>query len=344
MRSSDPPGARWKRIGVAIALLLLTVPALGYWYMIKCEGVWEGPRLEESEAFDLDAMKAQMEEDVAYLQGLGPRNSMSEAEYAQLRVCEAWVKERWESQGYPVRVQSFSVDQRDYANLEIELAGTTSPSKIIVVSAQYDTLPDSPGANNNGSGMAVLLQLSALLRHYSPDKTLRLVAFVNEEDPFFGTEKMGSYQYAMRSHERREDVEFMLSLDALGIYKDEQGTQSLPFPFSLFYPDRGNFLAFIGNLPSRRHVIVATRGFRKGSTFPIRAGVVPEWVEGAGWSDHLSFWKFGYPAIQVTDTGAFRAASHTTSEDTMEKLNFDALSRIVVGMYGSIIELTEVAE
>lgn len=334
----------WKKASLVVAILFLAILFLGYWYMIKCEGTWDGERLEEEEPFDLSKMKEEMEADVAYLQSLGPRNSMSEAEYAQLRICEGWVKEKWESQGYVVRVDSFSVDARDYANLEIELPGSTSPSEIIIVSAQYDTLPDSPGANNNGSGMAVLFQLSALLRSYAPDKTLRLVAFVNEEDPFFGTEKMGSYQYAMRSHERGEDIEFMLSLDALGIYKEEPGTQTFPFPFSLLYPDKGNFLAFIGNLPSRKYVMVATRGFRKGSAFPIRAGVVPEWVEGAGWSDHLSFWKFGYPGIQVTDTGAFRAASHTTSEDTMEKLNFDALSRIVVGMYGSIIELTKDVE
>ena len=83
-----------------------------------------------------------------------------------------------------------------------------------------------------------------------------------------------------------------------------------------------------------------TRGFSKGSSFPIKAGVVPKWVKGAGWSDHGSFWKFGYPGIMVTDTGAFRSVSHTTKEDTLEKLNFEAISRIVMGMYWSIFELT----
>ena len=344
MARSKARAMRWTHIGLAAVVLLLAATVLAFWYMINCEGTWDGPRLEEDEAFDLAASKAQMQADVAYLQSLGPRNSTGGAEYAQLRACEGWVKARWESQGYPVQVHSFSVDGRSYANLEIEIAGKKSPSRIIVVSAQYDTLPESPGANNNGSGMAVLFQLSELFREHTPDKTLRLIAFVNEEDPFFGTEDMGSYRYAMRAHQRGENIEFMLSLDALGIYKHERGTQTLPFPFSLFYPDRGDFLAFIGNLPSRRHMIATTRGFRKGSAFPIRAGVVPEWVEGAGWSDHLSFWKFGYPAIQVTDTGAFRSASHTTSADTMEKLDFEALSRIVVGMYGAIIELTEVVE
>ena len=132
----------------------------------------------------------------------------------------------------------------------------------------------------------------------------------------------------------------MLSLDTLGIYTDKPDSQKYPFPFSLLYPSRGNFLAFIGDFSSRKYMLEATRGFKKGSSFPIEAGVVPKWVEGAGWSDHLSFWKFGYPGIMVTDTGGFRSLYHTTKEDTMEKMNFEALSRVTLGMYSSILELT----
>jgi hypothetical protein len=131
----------------------------------------------------------------------------------------------------------------------------------------------------------------------------------------------------------------MLSLDALGIYKNEPGSQKLPFPFSMFYPDRGNFLAFIGNLASRKYMLEISRGFKKGSSFPIQVGVVPEWVKAADWSDHLSFWQFGYPGIMVTDTGGFRSPYHTTKEDTMEKLNFEAMSRIVIGMYTCAVDL-----
>ena len=132
----------------------------------------------------------------------------------------------------------------------------------------------------------------------------------------------------------------MLSLDALGIYKNEPGSQKLPFPFCIFYPDRGNFLAFIGNLRSRKHMLEISRGFKKGSSFPIQVGVVPEWVKAADWSDHRSFWQFGYPGIMVTDTGGFRSPFHNTKEDTMEKLNFEAMSRIVIGMYACAVDLT----
>jgi hypothetical protein len=320
--------------------LVLLFLAISHWYLIQCRGNWNGEPLEKKRSSDLSNIKRELESDLSYIQGLGPRNSTDDRSYAQLRRCEEWVIQRWESQGYAVKKHTFSINGREYSNLEIEIQGRSTPSEIIIVSAQYDTLPDSPGANNNGSGMAILFALSDLLRNHTPDRTIRLVEFVNEEDPFFGTENMGSYRYARRSFERQEKIRVMLSLDALGIYKNEPGSQKLPFPFSFFYPKRGNFLAFIGDLHSRSHMLEATRGFKKGSSFPIEAGVVPKWVEGAAWSDHQSFWKFGYPGIMVTDTGGFRAPSHTTREDTMEKLDFEAMSRITLGMYCAIIDLS----
>lgn len=319
-------------------LLLTLLLFFSYWYMIKCEGKWNGIPLERQKNVDLGKIRKELESDVYYMSvELGPRNAFS---YKRLQKCAEWIKKRWESQGYTVKSHTFFIQGKDYTNLEIEILGRKAPSEIVVVSAQYDTLPDSPGANNNASGVAVLLQLSKLLKNYTPDRTLRLVNFVNEEDPFFGTEWMGSFKYAERAYQQHEDIKVMLSIDAIGFYKNEPGSQKWPFPFSFFYPDRGNFLAFIGNFVSRKYMIQATMGFKKGSSFPIEAGVVPKWTKGASWSDHYSFWKFGYPGIMVTDTGGFRSPFHTTKEDTMEKLNFEAMSRIVIGIYTSAVHLT----
>ena len=331
---------RLKRALFLLTILFVAFLSSGYWYMMECEGNWRAEPLEKKMKTELTEIKKNMESDIEYLQNLGPRNSGNDISYRQLRHCEEWIKQKWESQGYVVKKHTFSIKGKEYSNLEIEIKGRTLPSEIIIISAQYDTLPNSPGANNNGSGMAILFQLSQLLRKYTPDRTLRLLNFVNEEDPFFGTEMMGSYQYAKRCRQRGEEIRVMLSLDALGVYKDEPGSQRLPFPFSMFYPSRGNFLAFIGDFSSRKYMVETTRGFKKGSSFPIEAGVVPKWVEGAAWSDHLSFWRFGYPGIMITDTGGFRSASHTTKEDTIDKLNFEAMSRIVVGMYTCAVHLT----
>jgi len=329
-----------KRVLLLLAILFFAFLFFSYWYMMKCEGNWRGEPLEKKMKMELIEIKKSMESDIEYLQNLGPRNSENDTSYKQLRQCEEWIKQRWESQGYVVKKHTFSIGEKEYSNLEIEIKGRTLPSEIIIISAQYDTLPDSPGANNNGSGMAILFQLSRLLKKHTPSRTLRLLNFVNEEDPFFGTEMMGSFQYAKSCRERGEDILVMLSLDALGVYKEEPGSQKLPYPFSLFYPDRGNFLAFIGNLQSRKYMVEVSKGFKKGSSFPIEVGVAPEWAKGAAWSDHSSFWKFGYPGIMVTDTGGFRSSYHTTKEDTMEKLNFEAMSRIVIGTYTCAVHLT----
>lgn len=344
-RPAEISGAKRKRsfTALAIAVPLALIGTLGAvaFYLLHCVGSWNGPAFETEARFDLAGIQRQIEADARHMVvDIGPRNYIA---YAALAECERWVRERWESQGYAVREQRFQVKGKEYANLEVELPGKRSPQEIVLISAQYDTLPDSPGANNNASGMAALLALSELVRGSAFDRTLRMVAFVNEEDPFFGTDDMGSYKYAERSRRRGEDIREMVSLDAIGIFKHEHGSQTLPFPFELIYGDVGDYLGFFGDLRGRSLVIETTRGFKKGTRLPIHAVVLPPlgaWTERVAWSDHSSFWKFGYHGIMVTDTGAYRAPSHTTKDDTLDKLDFPALARISIGMYGAVAELT----
>lgn len=322
---------------VAVAIVFL---GFSYWYIIRCEGSWQGVPMEDGMRGELGAFEDLLRADVSFLsETLGPRNP---SHYRSLAAAAEWIEDRWESQGYEVKRQTFLVEGKECANLEIEIPGRRIPSEIVLVGAQYDTWPDSPGANNNAGGVAVLLKLSDMLKEQLPDRTIRLVAFTTQEPPYDNTESMGSLRYARRCKERGENIRVMLCMDAIGVYKQDPGTQKLPFPFSLFYPDRGNFLAFIADLQSRAFVVETTRGFKKGSSFPIEAGSAPKWVKGVCWSDHASFWKYGYRGIQITDTGAFRSSSHTTSDDTMEKIDFSALARITVGMFSSILELATI--
>lgn len=334
--------ARDRRGWLAFAFLLAGGGLVGaIWYAVGCEGRWTGEPVEERRAADLSRMEEEIREDVRFLAvEIGERNLRDDARHLALTRAGEWIRGRLAALGYRVTEQPLVVDGRKVSNLEIEIPGRKAPSEIVIVSAQHDTLPGSPGANNNASGEAVLLQLAALLRDAAPDRTIRLVSFTTEEDPWFGTPDMGSLHYARRSHERGEDIRAMMSLDSIGYYLHEPGSQRLPIPFSWIYPDRGDFLAFIGNFRSRGAVTAATRGFHKGSGFPVEAGLSPEWVDGATWSDHASFWTFGYPAIQVTDTGGFRSPFHTGPGDTPEKLDYGALARIAFGMYGSVLELS----
>jgi hypothetical protein len=331
----------WLRWGGLVALGLACALVFAWWYLATCEGHWQGEPIEAQRSAELQDMEQSLQADVRHLSvEIGERNLQDDARYRALQRAGEWIRGRWEAMGFRVGEQTLVVAGRQVSNLEIEIPGRTAPSQIVIVSAQHDTLVGSPGANNNASGEAVLLKLSELLRGHQADRTIRLVSFTTEEDPWFGTKDMGSYHYARRCRERGEDVRVMMSLDAIGYYLHEPGTQRLPFPFSALYPDRGDFLAFIGNIPSRAMVTAATRGFHKGSAFPIQAGLSPEWVKGASWSDHSSFWRFGYRAIQITDTGGFRSPFHTNAGDTMEKIDYRALARITFGMYGSILELS----
>lgn len=328
---------RRRRLIVIAAVVLCGLLAFGYAYMIACEGRYTGTPLEDAFAGDgrLAALEADLRDMVTWMSvTVGPRNP---PHYDALCRTEDWIRETWRSQGYEVGEQSFVVEGLVCTNLEIGIPGRLSTADPVIVTAQYDTWPDSPGANNNASGMAVLLQLSRLLRDDQPDRPLRLVAFTVQEPPY---NELGSRMYAQRCRERGERIRVMMSMDAIGIYKHEPHTQQLPYPFSLLYPDRGDFLAFIADLQTRPRVVEATRGFKRGSRFHIETAAIPRSVKGASWSDHHSFWDQGYRAIQITDTGAFRASSHTNANDTIEKIDFAALARITLGMYGAILELT----
>jgi len=241
--------------------------------------------------------------------------------------------------GYTVRQQEFSAYNVTVVNLEIEIAGSLQPEEIVVIGAHYDTVSGCPGANDNGSGVAALLEMARLFADTRPLRTVRLVAFANEEPPFFRSKNMGSRHYAARSHRRQETVVAMLSLETIGYYRDEPGSQQYPFPFSLFYPDTADFIGFVGNVRSRRLVRQAIGSFRRHTRFPSQGIAVPSFIPGIGWSDHWSFWQEGYPAIMVTDTAFYRYSPYHTPADTPEKLDYERMARVVTGLARTILDL-----
>ena len=196
-----------------------------------------------------------------------------------------------------------------------------------------------PGANDNGSGPAALLELARAFAGARPARTLRFVAFVNEEPPHFQTDAMGSLVYARGCRERGERVVAMLSLETIGYYTDAPGSQNYPFPLGLFYPSEGNFLGFVGNTASEQLVFDAIGSFRRHTRVPSEGGVLDERLPGIGWSDHWSFWQMGYPAIEITDTAPFRYAHYHEATDTPDKLDYDGFARVVVGLERVIADL-----
>jgi Zn-dependent M28 family amino/carboxypeptidase len=250
-----------------------------------------------------------------------------------------YIAREWRAQDLEPRLQSYLARGVESSNLEVVLEGARASSQSIVVGAHYDSVLGSPGADDNASAVAALLELSRALAAGPRARTLRMVAFVNEEPPFFYWGKMGSQVYARAARERGEDIRVMLSLEMLGYYRDEPRTQHYPPLFRWFYPSRGNFIGFVSNLRSRRALKRVYQAFRNNCDFPAERAAVPSWIPGVGWSDHLSFWRQGYPALMVTDTAFYRYPYYHTAEDTPEKVDYPRLTEVANGLAGALLEL-----
>jgi hypothetical protein len=216
-------------------------------------------------------------------------------------------------------------------NIAIDLPGATS-GELVVVGAHYDSAPGTAGANDNGSGVAVLLELLQRFAARPPARPLRFVLFANEEPPFFQTAGMGSLTHAAGAKARGERILAMLSLETLGYYSDRPGSQAYPWPLSLAYPDTGNFVAFVGDRSSAALVRRAIGVFRKTTAFPSEGAALPSGVPGVGWSDHWSFWQHGYPGVMVTDTAVFRDPNYHRASDRSGHIDFERLARVTTGL------------
>jgi hypothetical protein len=159
---------------------------------------------------------------------------------------------------------------------------------------------------------------------------------LNEEPPFYYWNSMGNMVYAKQARRRGDDIRFMISLETLGYYLDTPGSQNYPPLLKHFYPDRGNFIAFVSNLRSRRIMLENVAAFHAGSDFPVKHIAAPAFVPGVAWSDHLSFWRSGYPAFMITDTALFRYPYYHSSEDTPDKLNYEAFTQVADGLFAML--------
>ena len=249
-----------------------------------------------------------------------------------LHAAADYIRTEWTAQGYQVAVHSYQAEGVHSENIEVTLRGKSKPNEIVLIGAHYDSVRGSPGANDNASGVAALLEISRKFAQLAPARSVRFVAFVNEEPPFFYWGQMGSMIYAQAARARGDDIRLMVSLEMLGCYTDKPGSQSYPPLLGFFYPDRGNFVAFVSNLNSRKELRQLVDAFRARSDFPAESLATFEFVPGVAWSDQLSFWRQGYPAVMVTDTAFHRYAYYHTALDTPEKLNYEAMARVVEGL------------
>jgi Zn-dependent M28 family amino/carboxypeptidase len=301
---------------------------------------------------DVD-LQNELEADVEALAGkIGERNLWR---YRELQAAADFIEDSFSRAGLRPQRITYDLDGRACGNIEAEIpalqgAAVSKPPSIILVGAHYDSVVGSPGANDNGSGIAALL---ALARRFtgraasakataaeSTSSTLRFVAFVNEEPPFFQTSQMGSFVYASRCKTRGDQIPAMISLETIGYFSDAPRSQKYPAPgLGTFYPTVGNFIGFVSNTHSRALLRRAMSIFRARSKLPAQGAALPSFIPGVAWSDQWSFWQHGYPGIMITDTAPFRYPHYHAATDTPDKLDYDRFALVVSGMEKVIAEL-----
>ena len=277
---------------------------------------------------DID-LRAELKSDVQRLAGeIGERNMWR---YPQLNAAADFIEDSFSRAGLHPRRDSYELRGQACHNIEAEIPGTRPD--IVLIGAHYDSVFGSPGANDNGSGVAALLALARRFAGKTTQHKLRFVAFVNEEPPYFLSDQMGSFVYASRCKDRGDRISAMISLETIGYFSDAPHSQSYPAPgLRVFYPTVGNFIGFVSNVHSRALLRRSIALFRKHAKIPSEGAALPSFVPGVSWSDQWAFWQHGYPGIMITDTAPFRYPHYHSATDTPDKLDYDRFALVVSGM------------
>lgn len=320
-----------------IVLGILLIIIIGTGFMINLPGnSYRGtlPPLSPEQLTLKQNVQAHIEE----LAGkIGPRNI---THYQSLIKAQSYIQQQFVTLGYQPKILSYKTGDLDFSNIEIEIPGSSNSKKIIVIGAHYDTVFNSPGADDNTSGVAALIELSRFFKNHPPKHTIRMVAFVNEESPFFMSSKMGSYQYVKYIIKHEIPIAAMISLESLGYYSQAKNSQGYPWFLNFFYPDQANFIGFVSNIHSRHLLYKVLGNFRDIAKFPSEGLIGISLIPGVSWSDQWAFWKNRIPAIMITDTTFYRSPYYHQTTDLPQTIDYDSLTRVVSGLQNVFVDLS----
>lgn len=266
--------------------------------------------------------------------GLNPRALHGAAEF---------VEGEFRALGFDVVAQEYSSHGVPVRNLAVIKPGTDSAMPCIVLGAHYDSVIGTPGADDNASGVAALLELARLLKDFSSQRAIHFVAFPHEEPPYFYTQLMGSRHYAKRLKENGHKVHAMFALEMLG-YAGAMTPQKYPFLFLRQlggYPRYGNYIALVGNLRSMTLVRRVKRIMQQACSIGVESLSAPGFLPPLFLSDHSSFWRYGFPGIMVTDTAFLRNPNYHLPSDTADTLNYTFLADVVLGLCATVKTLSD---
>lgn len=285
-----------------------------------------------------EADSGRLEADVAALTGLPGFRCFERPD--DLDRAAEWAKTTLMASGLPVEERAFGVGDLEFRNLIAHYGPKAGP--VIVVGAHYDVCGEQPGADDNASAVAGLLELARLLDRHKPELAhrLELALWPLEEPPNFRTPAMGSAIHANSLALTGTDVRGMISLEMIGFFSDEPGSQAFPAPgMSLLYSSRGDAIVVVGNSSSwwfTRRVKTRMAG---ASDLPVRSMNAPSFVPGVDFSDHLNFWHQGWNAVMVTDTAFYRNPNYHQVSDTPDTLDYERMADVVTGVYAAITTL-----
>jgi hypothetical protein len=266
-----------------------------------------------------------------------PRN---ESQIENLNKTANYIKEEFERAGGKISEQVFQVKAKTYRNI-IASFGANSKERLIV-GAHYDSAFQTPGADDNASGVAGLIELAYLFGKTSSTKQIDLVAYTLEEPPYFATEEMGSFAHAKFLKENGVDVRLMVSIEMIGYFSDEPNSQKFPFPLmSVLYPTKGNFIAVVGNFTNTSTVRSFKYSMTAATDLPVYSINAPTFISGIDFSDHKNYWKYDYDALMVTDTAFFRNFNYHQVSDTAEKLDYLRMAEVVKAIYNAVSDLSK---
>lgn len=288
------------------------------------------PQLSQKSAVDPARLQSHVE--MLSLQ-LSPRD---ESHPGNLDRAAAYIRTEFEKAGARVSEQPYQVNDKIYRNVIGKFGAETSER--VVIGAHYDTAGPFPGADDNASGIAGLIELAHLLGKQNLPVTVELVAFTLEEPPYFHTAQMGSAVHAAALRQAGVKVRVMLSLEMIGYFSDVPGSQAFPATFlSVFYPSRGDFIGVVGRFQDGLKVRRVKKAMLSGSALPVYSISAPTFVPGVDFSDHLNYWQAGYTAVMITDTAFYRNRNYHSAQDTPEKLDYQRMAMVIEGVYAAVL-------
>ena len=250
-----------------------------------------------------------------------------------------YIARSFRSSGASVTDQIFEVHRRPFRNVIAEFG--PQGKDIVIVGAHYDAQGESPGADDNASGVAGLLELGRLLAQEKLRSRVVLAAFSLEEPPFFGTDSMGSAVFAKSLREKGTGVKLMIALEMIGYYSELRASQEYPAPLlSFFYPSTGDFVVIVDQVFSMQAQRMK-QWMNQSIEVPVYSINAPSSVPGVDYSDHRNFWRYDYPAVMVTDTAFYRNVAYHTQYDTADRLDYEKMAQVVNGILGYVLQLDQ---